>query len=512
MVYPLSAYAQAEPRRLMVADPFRALTREDVNARVNRLIKLFRALDLGPGSRIAIVAGNSTDYLCIALACALSGTSLVPINWHLKAPEAAYLLETSRVAALIIDPVHRELGDAAAARAGVRQTIHLSELDAMLDRFDDTEPDDPGPFASVIYYTSGTTGRPKGTRLAQTPTSVPLESAIEGLRKSAGAAGQSEDTVYLTPGPMYHAAPLNTSISAVLLGGTLHIMQRFDPEDVLRLIETHRINRTTMVPIMFMRLLNLDESVRACYDVSSLEEVTHLAAHMPIHVKHEMIKWWGPVLVDAYGGSEVGVVTRISSTEWLQRPGSVGKAIPSLTLQIIGENDEELPPGEVGSIYITSLTDLDISYIDDEEKTASVHREEKQFTLGDVGYLDEDGYLFLVDRRVDMINSGGVNIYPAEIESVSLLHPAIEDVGVFGIPNVEWGQEVKAAVQLRPGYRASEELAAEIRQFIADKLANYKVPRSIDFMEQLPRYSNGKLHRRELRDPYWAAADPAKAS
>jgi long-chain acyl-CoA synthetase len=507
MVYPLSNYAREAPDRTMVADQVRSLTRSQVNARVNKLIKHFRSLQLHAGSRLAIVSGNSADYLCIALATGLGGISLVPINWHLKSPEAAYLLETSNADAVAIDPEYRELGESAANAAGIASKIDLGTIDLVLDDYDDSEPEDPGPFTSVIYYTSGTTGRPKGTRLAQTPTSMPLEQAIEGLKASAGAAGQSESTIYLTPGPLYHAAPLNTSISAVLLGGTLHLMQRFDPEEMLQLIDQHKVQRTTMVPIMCVRLLRLPEETRARYDVSSLQEVTHLAAHMPTHVKHEMIKWWGPILVDAYGSSEVGVVTRISSQEWLEKPGSVGSPIPSLTVQIIGEDNEEMPVGETGMIYITSLTDLDISYLDDEEKTASVHRGEKQFTIGDVGYLDDDGYLFLVDRRVDMINSGGVNIYPAEIESAALLHPAIEDVGVFGIPNTEWGQEAKAAIKLREGYDASRELATEIQQFLTTKLADYKVPKSIDFMAELPRYSNGKLHRRELRDPYWPTGE-----
>jgi long-chain acyl-CoA synthetase len=503
MVYPLSEYAHEAPERTMIADQNHTLTRHEVNSRVNKLIKHFRALNLIAGTRLAIVSANSTDYLCVALAAGLGGISLVPINWHLKIPEAGYLLETSNADAVVIDPEFQELGEGAANIAGIASKIDLSTLDLVLEDYDDSEPDDPGPFTSVIYYTSGTTGRPKGTRLAQTPTSMPLEQAIQGLKGSAGAAGQSESTVYVTPGPLYHAAPLNTSISATLLGGTLHIMNRFDPEEMLRLIDEHKIQRTTMVPIMCVRLLRLPEEVRARYDVSSLQEVTHLAAHMPTHVKHEMIKWWGPILVDAYGSSEVGVVTRISSEEWLERPGSVGHPIPSLTLQIIGENNEELATGETGMIYITSLTDLDISYLDDDEKTQSVHRGEKQFTIGDVGYVDEDGYLFLVDRRVDMINSGGVNIYPAEIESVALLHPAIEDIGVFGIPNEEWGQETKAAIKLREGYEAGDRLEQEILQFLTTKLANYKVPKSVDFVSKLPRYSNGKLHRRELRDPYW---------
>ncbi|MGI9324708.1 MAG: AMP-binding protein [Pseudomonadales bacterium] len=512
MVYPLSKYAEEAPDRMMVSDQLRTMTRNEVNTRVNRLIKHFRSLQLNAGSRLAIVSGNNADYLCTALAAGLAGISLVPINWHLKSPEATYLLKTSNADAVAIDPEYRELGESAAAAAGIASQIDLGTIDLWLNKYDDSEPEDPGPFTSVIYYTSGTTGRPKGTRLAQTPTSMPLAQAIERLKASAGAAGQDESTIFLTPGPLYHAAPLNTSISAILLGGTLHLMRRFEPEEMLHLIDQHKVQRITMVPIMCIRLLRISQETRAKYDVSSLQEVTHLAAHMPTHVKHEMIKWWGPILVDAYGSSEVGVVTRISSQEWLEKPGSVGKPIPSLTLQIIGENNEELPAGETGMIYITSLTDLDISYLDDDEKTASVHRAEKQFTIGDVGYLDDDGHLFLVDRRVDMINSGGVNIYPAEIESVALLHPAIEDIGVFGIPNSEWGQETKAAIALREGYEPSSRLATDIQQFLSTKLASYKVPRSIDFMAELPRYSNGKLHRRELRDPYWADSESVPAS
>lgn len=503
MVYPLSEYAGKDPDQPMIADSFQSLSRKAVNDRVNKIIKLLRASDLCAGSRLAIVSGNSVDYLCVALAASLSGISVVPINWHLKSDEASYLLQTSRANAVFIDVAHQEMADAAADAVGISRKFLLQDLDSLLCDFDETEPDECGPFTSCIYYTSGTTGRPKGTRVAQAPSEVPLEEAVNGMRNSVAAAGQSEYTVHLTPGPLYHAAPLNTSLTAVLLGGELHIMNRFDPEEMLKLIDQHKVQRTTMVPIMFVRLLKLDSEVRDRYDVSSLEEVTHLAAHMPIQAKHEMINWWGPILVDAYGSSEIGVVTLITSEEWLERPGSVGKPIPSLTLQIVNEDNEEVPVGETGSIFITSLTDLDISYLHDDEKTASVHRGEKQFTIGDVGYVDDAGYLFLVDRRVDMINSGGVNIYPAEIESAALLHPAIEDIGVFGIPNEDWGQEVKAAVQLREGVQGSRALEEELKSFLATKLANYKVPKSIDFIRNMPRYSNGKLHRRELRDPYW---------
>jgi len=505
MVYPISDYAAIDAERPMIADSVGGLTRGETNERLNKIIKHLQAIGLSAGSRLAIVAGNSTDYLCVALAASLSGISVVPINWHLKPDEAAYLLKTSRADAVAIGQEYQDQADEAADLAGINLRIYLKNLDETLATYGGSEPEVTGPFASCIYYTSGTTGRPKGTRLAQTPSEVSLEEAVSSVRNAVNSFGQDENTVYLTPGPLYHAAPLNTSISAVLLGAELHLMNRFDAEEMLQTIDSKKVQRTTMVPIMFLRLLRLDENIRSKYDVSSLREVVHLAAHMPIHVKHEMIKWWGPILVDAYGSSEIGVVTRISSKEWLDRPGSVGKPLPSLTLQIVDENNNEVATGETGSIFITSLTDLDISYLDDEEKTRSVHRGDKQFTIGDIGYVDEEGYLFLVDRRVDMINSGGVNIYPAEIESTALLHPAIEDIGVFGIPNAEWGQEVKAAIQLRDGYEFSSDLENDIQAFLTSKLAKYKVPKSIDFISDMPRYSNGKLHRRELRDPYWAS-------
>ena len=503
MVYPLNEYAQEAPNRTMIADGNCELSTTETNDRINRIIKYLRASNITAGSRLAIISENNVDYLCITLAASLSGVSVVPINWHLKAEEAAYLMQTSKTDVVVIGEKHQEMAEQAAAAAGVELLIYLSNLDASLETYSGSEPESTGPFSSCIYYTSGTTGRPKGTRLAQTPSNVPIKDAVLGLRNSDGAFGQGPNTVYLTPGPLYHAAPLNTSVSAVLLGGELHLMNHFDPENMLRLIHDKRVQRTTMVPIMFVRILRLEDEVKSKYDLSSLEEVVHLAAHMPIHVKHEMIRWWGPILVDAYGSSEIGVVTRISSKEWLERPGSVGKPIPSLTLQIVDENNEEVAVGETGSIFITSLTDLDISYLNDDEKTRSVHRGEKQFTIGDVGYVDEEGYLYLVDRRVDMINSGGVNIYPAEVESTALLHPAVEDVCVFGIPNEEWGQEVKAAIQLREGFKASDELELDVQNFLTARLANYKIPKSIDFVTSMPRYSNGKLHRRELRDPYW---------
>jgi long-chain acyl-CoA synthetase len=323
------------------------------------------------------------------------------------------------------------------------------------------------------------------------------------LIASVNQAGYGEHNSHLTVGPLYHGGPLMQAVRAVMGGGRIHIMRRFDPEEVLHNIEFHQVTNTLLVPTHCVRMLRLPEETRNRYDLSSLVQAYHIGAMMPVDVKRAMIDWWGPVLVDAYGCSELGVIAWITSPEWLDKPGSVGRPVPWFTIQIIGEDDTELPPGEIGTVYITALNDADIVYLGDPDKTAAAHRGPRQFTLNDLGYLDEDGYLFLVDRRVDLIISGGVNIYPAEIEAEILAHPAVEDVGVFAIPHPEWGHEVKAAVQLRSGHRADSDTEAEILGWLRERLAHYKVPRSIDFHEQLPRFTNGKLHRRALRDPYW---------
>ena len=497
-------YATEDLARFAVGDGARALTRGELNDRVNRTINLVRDQGVETGGRIAIMARNCTDFLVISCAAHLSGTPLVPVNWHFTADEAAYLIGDAGATLLFVGPMEAETGRAAAEQVGCSTVIEIGpELDSLLNEAAANEPPADTPFASPIFYTSGTTGRPKATRLSQTPTNVPVSEAIERLRTNAQLSGLDQDVVHLVQGPMYHAGPLHNGTTTALLGGQVHVMQAFDAEDVLRQIDAHGVTHTMMVPTMFVRIDRLPEETKRQYDVSTLKQVPHIAAPMPKDVKRRMIEWWGPVLTDAYGASEIGVVTRISSEEWLERPGSVGKPIPEFTIQIVDENDRELPAGEVGMIYMTSLTDVDLEYLDDPEKTAAAHLADRQFTLGDMGWLDADGYLYLADRRVDLIISGGANIYPAEVETTMLAHPAVEDIAVFGIPNDEWGQEVKAAVQLRNGFSPSPELAEDITGWTRGRMAHYKVPHSIDFHEQLPRYSNGKLYRRMLREPYW---------
>jgi long-chain acyl-CoA synthetase len=505
MAFGLKQFAEADADRLMISDEQTSLTRAQFNDRVNRLINLMREHDLNVGDAAAIMAHNCTDFMTIACACGLSGVSLVPVNWHFKEDEAAYIIRQGNAKAIFVDAANHDVAAAAANLIGCRTIFEMGErLDDQLAQCLPDELSEEPFYASPVFFTSGTTGRPKATRLSQTPTNVPVSAALKKIQENALLSGFSDSFVHLVQGPLYHAGPIGNATPALLQGGPIYVMPRFDPEEALRFIETYKITHSMMVPIMFVRLLKLPKSVREKYDVSSLQIVSHIAAPMPPLVKREMIEWWGPKLIDAYGASEIGVITRITSDEWLKKPGSVGRPIPQFTIRIIDDDDQILATGEVGQIYMLSHTDVDLEYIGDPDRTAAAHRGKKEFTLGDMGWLDNDGYLFLADRRVDMINSGGVKIYPAEIESAMHNHPAIEDVAVFGIPNAEWGQEVKAAVRLLVGGKANAETSRDIVEWLKGRIANYKIPKSIDFHDELPRYSNGKLHRRVLRDAYWA--------
>lgn len=492
-------YALADPDRLMVSDGVTTLSRRETNDALNRMIHVLRQHGLNEGDVVAMMMANSADFVIVMMGASLAGIPHIAVNWHLSVEEVAYILASSESRALIVDPINAEVGEAAAALAGVELVLRTGgELEALLAGASDAEPPRCST-ASAIYYTSGTTGRPKATRMAEMKDGL----AVEDMIKNVQAAGYGEHNYHLTVGPLYHGGPLMQAVRAVMGGGRIRVMRRFEEEQVLALIEELKITNTLLVPTHCVRLLRLPDEVRNRYDVSSLLQVFHIGAMMPVDVKRAMIEWWGPVLTDAYGCSELGVITHINSHEWLAKPGSVGKPVPWFSLQIIDEHDQEVGTGEVGTIYITAHNDADIVYLGDPEKTAAAHRAAKQFTLNDLGYLDEDGFLFLVDRRVDLIISGGVNIYPAEIEAAMLGHEAVGDVGVFAIPHPEWGHEVKAAVQLRAGFEPGPEAEAAILAWLRDHLAHYKVPKSIDFHTELPRYSNGKLYRRALRDPYW---------
>ena len=352
-----------------------------------------------------------------------------------------------------------------------------------------------------MLYSSGTTGHPKGVRR---PLSGEPFGSYATLAPMLGhIMGFGPGDVYLSPAPLYHAAPLVWSMTVQRMGGTAVVMERFDPEECLRLIEQHRVTHAQFVPTMFVRMLKLPEEVRARYDVSSLRSVVHAAAPCAPEVKRRMIEWWGPIIHEYYSGTEGMGMTWITSAESLTHPGSVGQAIWG-EVHVCGDDGEELPVGQDGVVYFGGRPEATFEYNNDPEKTQQSFHAKGWGTLWDVGHVDDEGYLYLTDRKLFMIVSGGVNIYPQEIEDVLVLHPSVEDVAVFGVPEAEMGEEVKAVVQPAPGVEAGPALEAELLAFCRDHLSHYKCPKSVDFTDRLPRGENGKLYKKALRETYWA--------
>ena len=349
-----------------------------------------------------------------------------------------------------------------------------------------------------MLYSSGTTGRPKGVRVPL--SGQPLGTPTPLLAMMGALYGMDEHTVYLSPAPLYHAAPLRFCMSVLRLGGTCIVMEKFDPRLALELIERHRVTHSQWVPTMFIRMLKLPEEERARFDLSSQRVAIHAAAPCPIPVKEQMIDWWGPILHEYYAGTEGNGFTAITSEEWLAHRGSVGRPLRG-AVHIVDDEGRELPPGQEGTVYFSGGARFE--YHNDPEKTRSAYDERGWSTLGDVGYLDEEGYLYLTDRKAHMIISGGVNIYPQETENVLVLHPKVADVAVIGVPNEEFGEEVKAVVQLLDPAEAGPELAEELIAWCRERLSAIKCPRSVDFVEELPRHPTGKLYKRLLKDRYW---------
>ena len=353
-----------------------------------------------------------------------------------------------------------------------------------------------------MLYSSGTTGKPKGVFIP--PLSDDVD-APHPLAQSVGAAfGFSGETVYLSPAPLYHAAPLHYNMMNLFLGGTSVVMEQFDPERALALIEEHRVTHSQWVPIMFVRMLKLPEERRERYDISSMQFAIHAAAPCPIEVKERMIEWWGPVIVEYYAASEGVGLTMIDSAQWLEHRGSVGRALVG-ELHIVGDDGRELPPGEVGTVYFGG-PQATFEYHREPDKTAESYNEQGWATTGDLGYVDEEGYLYLTDRKHFTIISGGVNVYPQEVENLLITHPRVADVAVFGVPNAEFGEEVKAVVQPQNRVDATDEVAFELIEWLRERLSSIKVPRSIDFRAELPRLDNGKLYKRHLVEEYRVAA------
>jgi long-chain acyl-CoA synthetase len=490
----------------------------EVASRAARIAGGLRKLGVKQGDCVCMLMRNDIAFIECAFAAMQLGAYGVPINWHFKPEEIDYILRDSGTSVLIghADMLHQLKG---AIPPGVTvlsvptppeilKTYRidrdlLAKPDFAIDFeawLDEQPPYDgpPMPQPQNMIYTSGTTGNPKGVR--RDAPSPQQSAAAEGMR--AMIYGLRPGVRALLPGPLYHSAPNSFGIRSGKLGGALVVMPRFDAEEFLKLVEAERIDTVFMVPTMFIRLLKLPEEVRRTYDVSSLRHVIHAAAPCPADVKRAMIDWWGPVIYEFYGSTESGAVTFANSEDALKKPGTVGKISPGAELRFIGEDGRVLPQGEIGEIYSRISVNPDFTYHNKPEKRAEIERD-GFITSGDVGYIDADGYVFLCDRKRDMVISGGVNIYPAEIEAVLHAVPGVHDCAVFGIPDAEFGEALMAVVEPLAGARLD---LADIRARLKASLADYKVPRHIEIASALPREDSGKIFKRRLRDPYWERA------
>ncbi len=496
-------WAKRKPEKIAIHDRFGAHSFAKVNANANRLARLLRTEGLKPGDGVALFCTNRAEFIETLNASRRSGLRVTPVNWHLAAGEIAYILNDCEAKALIAETRFETVREAAknAPELALRLSIGdapagFSAFEDALGAFDGSDIGDP-LLGSQMLYTSGTTGRPKGV---YRPHGVATPPQFEGTN----ANYDPDIDVQLCVGPGYHAAPLAFDIAIPQASGVpiVFVGERWDTEEVFRAIESRRVTHAHMVPIMFQRMLAAPAALKAKYDLSSLRFLVHGAAPCPPEVKRAMIEWLGPVLYEYYAGSEGGAGFAITPQEWLQKPGSVGRRPQLLRVRIMDEEGNELPPGVPGLIYHEAQRLNPFSYYKDDKKTAGAHRGEF-FTLGDIGYFDEDDYLFLTGRSAEVIISGGVNIYPQEVDNELVKHPAVEDVCTIGVPNREWGEEVKSVVMLKRGFDRTDALKGEILDFVRPRLAGFKVPRTIDFVDELPRSAAGKIQRNKVRAPFW---------
>jgi fatty-acyl-CoA synthase len=497
---------------VIVAGTGESITYAELDARSNRLARLLWAEGLRRGDHIAVFLENHLRYFEVAWAALRSGLYLTTVNRYLTAPEAGYIVEDCGARVLISSSAVHEAASGIPERApGCRRFLVVDgPPEGAAGRFESyeaalaghaPEPLAEEPLGEFMLYSSGTTGRPKG--IARPLPDRPASSGLAMNLVLKGLFQVTPDSIYLSPAPMYHSAPLGFCTSLQSIGGTVVMMDRFDARDALRALEKYAVSHSQWVPTMFSRMLKLPEEERAGLDLSAHRVAIHAAAPCPRKVKEQMFAWWGPILHEYYGGTELNGLTYVGPQDWLAHPGTVGRAVMG-TIRICDESGEELPAGEPGIVYF-ERDKPPFAYHNDAEKTRSAqHPKHPAWTaLGDVGYVDEDGFLYLTDRASFMIISGGVNIYPQEIENELILHPKVEDVAVIGVPHEEFGEEVKAVVQPVAGVEGDEALVEELMAYAREHLAAYKCPRSIDFERELPRLPTGKLYKRLLRDRYW---------
>ncbi len=507
-------FAEKDPEALALVDPDRReWSRRELLAATNRICHGLRALGLEQGDCVAVVLPNSAEMVQLYLALSQSGMYLTPINHHLTAPEIAYIIQDSEAKVFIAGERFGDACRTASDQLGfANERLFSLGVIPGFRSFAELGAGQPESLpeersaGQVMNYTSGTTGQPKGVRRPLAPIDPDTVATLMTGWLAMFELKAEDGNVHICGSPLYHTAVLNFAAFSLHFGHALILMDKWIPEQMLELIERYRVTSSHMVPTQFHRLLSLPAEVRSRYDVSSLRCMVHAAAPCPIDTKRKMLDWWGPSIYEYYAATEGGG-TIVSPREWLRYPGTVGRAWPGSDVKILDDDGNELPPDQTGAVYM-KLGQARFEYKGDRKKTESNRRGE-YFTVGDVGYLNEEGYLFLCDRKADMIISGGVNIYPAEIEAVLHQHPKIADVAVFGIPHPDWGEEVKAVIEPVADVEGGEALAEEILGFCADKLAKYKTPRSLDFIREMPRDPNGKLYKRKLRDPYWEGRERA---
>lgn len=505
----LHAESQPEAAALILSDSGQTVSYDDLEQRANRAAQTLRALGMIRGNTVAIACENRAEFLDIYWAAQRAGLMLVPLSTRLKVSEIAYIAQDSGSKLLLISAAMAETARELVAMQGdidgLQQIVAIDPIDNLPEwsLLCAAHPDTPIGDETIggrMVYSSGTTGQPKGIRfpLAEGSPVQPSPAA----RLFGGLYRLSNDTVYLSPAPLYHSAPMGFTTSVQALGGTVVLMPQFDPERFLLAIQQWRVTAVMMVPTMFIRLLKLPQSIRERYDLSSLKTVVHAAAPCPIPVKRAMIDWLGPIVEEFYAGSEGNGHVIISSEEWLRKPGSVGRAVVG-KIHVCDDDGNELPIGSIGTIFFSGGKAFDYHNAPDKTAASRNPKHPDWSTMGDVGHIDDEGYLFLSDRKDFMIISGGVNIYPQEVENLLIGHPGVADVAVFGVPNPDFGEEVKAVVQPADWRQANEAFASELMAWTRAQLADIKCPRSIDFLPAMPRAETGKLYKKELKAKYW---------
>jgi len=492
-----SYWAERYPDRVAIFSPYGDRSLAEADRHANQLVRALRARGVDAGDGLALLCGNRPEFVEVTAAAQRAGLRLTTINWHLTAEEAGYIVDDCEATAFVADARFGSVASGAATAAPRLKAMIAIEgpiagfdpYEAVIAEHDGAGLPDP-VLGGTMLYTSGTTGRPKGVRR---DTDARASLALAQLTRYDGSRH-----VHLCTGPLYHAAPLAFSLAApAALGVPIVLMDHWSAEATLELIERHHVTHTHMVPTMFHRLLSLPADVRDRYDVSSLAYIIHGAAPCPVDVKRRLIEWLGPIVHEYYAATE-GAGTSVAAEEWLTKPGTVGKVNPPDHVRICDERGEQVAAGTIGTVYLKAPAGP-FEYFKAPEKTANAYRG-NYFTLGDVGYVDDDGYLFLTDRSAHLIISGGVNIYPAEVEAALLGHPAVGDAGVVGVPDDEWGEIVVAAIELHDGLEPSPVLAGEIVEWCRDRIAHYKCPRRVEFVGALPRHDNGKLYKHQLRE------------